>query len=330
MKKMAGFIFLMVFFTPSFAQQKWINIDSMYHPLPSTFHVYKSLETVGGRPNVMYYAIADLKDKNLIFTADTTQNRRLTPSQFFEKNHHPLLIVNTSFFTFDTHQNLNVVVKDGKMLSYNQHTIAGKKTDTLTYFHPFFSAIGISRKRKADVAYVLADTSMKRPYYSEFPVNALHDSIANPSWKYLISTSQINNDQVVDLSKSKKSFIKWKVQTAVGGGPVLVRDGKVNVSNNIERKFAGKQINDLHPRTAMGYTKDNQIIVFVCEGRSDKAAGLSLTQMAEIMKDLGCVEALNLDGGGSSCMLINGKETNEPSAKGVQRQVPSVFMIKRK
>jgi exopolysaccharide biosynthesis protein len=46
------------------------------------------------------------------------------------------------------------------------------------------------------------------------------------------------------------------------------------------------------------------------------------------MVGLGCVEALNLDGGGSSCMLINGKETIWPSDKGQQRAVPAVFIIK--
>jgi exopolysaccharide biosynthesis protein len=48
------------------------------------------------------------------------------------------------------------------------------------------------------------------------------------------------------------------------------------------------------------------------------------------LKDLECVEALNLDGGGSSCLLVNGKETNTPSTKGVQRPVPSVFLIEKK
>jgi exopolysaccharide biosynthesis protein len=55
-----------------------------------------------------------------------------------------------------------------------------------------------------------------------------------------------------------------------------------------------------------------------------------LIQESEIFKDLNCIEALNLDGGGSSCMMINGKETNIPSSKGVQRAVPSVFLIKKK
>ena len=104
----------------------------------------------------------------------------------------------------------------------------------------------------------------------------------------------------------------------------------INISNDNERKFAGKSKDNLEPRTAIGYTKDNKIIVFVCEGRSIDAAGLSLPAMASIMRDLGCTEAMNLDGGGSSCMLINGKITNTPSSKGVQREVPSVFLIERK
>ncbi len=48
------------------------------------------------------------------------------------------------------------------------------------------------------------------------------------------------------------------------------------------------------------------------------------------MADLGCVEALNLDGGGSSCVLVNGKETIQVSDKTGQRPVPGVFIIKQK
>ena len=50
------------------------------------------------------------------------------------------------------------------------------------------------------------------------------------------------------------SFKKWKVTTAVGGGPVLLQNGNIQITNNEELKFAGKAINDKHPRTAMGYT----------------------------------------------------------------------------
>ncbi|HKO81064.1 MAG TPA: phosphodiester glycosidase family protein, partial [Chitinophagaceae bacterium] len=66
------------------------------------------------------------------------------------------------------------------------------------------------------------------------------------------------------------------------------------------------------------------------EGRNPGIAeGVTLVQLAQIFKDLGCWEALNLDGGGSSCMLVSGKETIKPSDK-KQRPVPAVFIIKRK
>ncbi|MBA2762830.1 MAG: phosphodiester glycosidase family protein [Segetibacter sp.] len=92
-----------------------------------------------------------------------------------------------------------------------------------------------------------------------------------------------------------------------------------------------KAIDDKHPRTAMGYTKDDKLIILVFQGRfAGKAEGATLMQEARVLQSLGCWEALNLDGGGSSCLLINGKETIKPSDKEGQRPVPAVFMIKVK
>ena len=68
------------------AQLKWINVDSAFQPLPANFHVYKTTDSLDGKPFIAYYAEAKLKDKQLGFTTDTTYKRRLTPKQFFEKN----------------------------------------------------------------------------------------------------------------------------------------------------------------------------------------------------------------------------------------------------
>jgi exopolysaccharide biosynthesis protein len=119
------------------------------------------------------------------------------------------------------------------------------------------------------------------------------------------------------------------MQTAIGGGPVLLQNGEIQISNNEELKFAGKAIHDRHPRTAIGYTKDHKLILLVIEGRNPEAHGATLAEEAQILKDLGCVEGLNLDGGGSSCLLVNGKETIKPSDK-TQRAVPAVFIIQTK
>lgn len=300
------------------AQLRWINMDSGFGNLPATVHVYKTTDSLDGKPNIAWYIEADLKDKSLEFLADTTLERRLTPQQFYEKNDQPVLVVNSTFFSFATNQNLNVVIKDGKLVGYNIHSIPGKGKDTLTYRHPSGSAIGISKNRKADIGWLYTDSSKGWPLVLPLALDAQRDS--NNFYKPFQTGS----------NKRKSRVKKWKMQTAVGGGPVLLQNGEIKITNEEELRFYGKAINDKHPRTAMGYTKDNKLIVLVAEGRSPGVAeGATLLQLAQIFKDLGCWEALNLDGGGSSCMLVNGKETIRPSDK-KQRPVPAVFIIKRK
>jgi exopolysaccharide biosynthesis protein len=120
------------------------------------------------------------------------------------------------------------------------------------------------------------------------------------------------------------------MKTAIGGGPVLIQDGKINITNREEQMFVNG-VADLHPRTAMGYTKKRKLIILMVQGRTPRVAeGATLNELAKILADLGCYEALNLDGGGSSCMLVNGKETIKPSDKEGQRPIASVFIIKQK
>jgi exopolysaccharide biosynthesis protein len=78
----------------------------------------------------------------------------------------------------------------------------------------------------------------------------------------------------------------------------------------------------------MGYTKDGDLIVMAIQGRMKGIAiGATLNDIAMLFKDLGCEGAINLDGGGSSCMLVNGKETIKPSDPTGQRPVPAVFYV---
>jgi len=325
-KRIINYSLVIINSTALNAQLKWINVDSLYQPLPSSIHVYFTNEPIDTAPFRAYYLIADLKDKKIDFTADTTLGRRFTPTQFYQKNDQPLVVVNCTFFSFATNQNLNVVIKDGKMVGYNIHTIAGHGKDTLTYRHPTGSAIGISKRRKADIAWLFADTTMKYPVAFEKNPELLKDSYPRVS-KFSFAP------ELLHLPKTeKRRGIKdrWKMKTAVGGGPVVLQNGIIRITNNDELKFVDKAINDKHPRTAMGYTKDGKLIILMIEGRNTVAHGATLGQEAQILKDLGCWEALNLDGGGSSCMLVNGKETIKTSDKEGQRPVPAVFIIRKK
>ena len=85
----------------------------------------------------------------------------------------------------------------------------------------------------------------------------------------------------------------------------------------------------LSSRTAIGVTANNKVIFFVCEGRSvtEGVKGMNMAMMANILKSLGCVDAMNLDGGGSTCMLVNGKPVIKPSA-GAQRAITTAVALK--
>lgn len=326
MKHLVLSFMMLLFVVLVIAQGKvsWQNVDAQYAPLPGSLHVYFSQQSIDTSAFRAFYLIADLRDKQIEFLTDTTYQRRLTPQQFFQKNQMPLVVVNGTFFSFATNQNLNAVVKNGKLVSYNLHHVPGRGSDTLTYRHSFGSAIGISKKRKADIAWLYTDSLKKFPYAMQFSIEPIKDSIPNPDFSYIKRKASL---VVTPHSrKIKPSLKKWKMKTVIGGGPVLVQNSTIAITNNEELKFAGNAIHDKHPRTAIGYTADHHLVILVVEGRNPKAGGASLIQLAHIMKDLGCVEALNLDGGGSSCLLVNGKETIRPSDK-IQRPVPAVLLI---
>ncbi|MBS1753035.1 MAG: phosphodiester glycosidase family protein [Ferruginibacter sp.] len=312
----AGILPAVCFFIPlhAVAQLRWMNVSKDYAPLPASVQVFKTTDSLDGKPFIAFYVKAKLKDKKLDFTADTTLGRRMTPLQFYEKNEKPLVVVNCTFFNFDKNQNLNMVIKEGKIVSYNVHTIALKGKDTLLYKHPLGSVLGIDKKRKADVAWVYADSTARYPYALQQPLAAKKDS-----------------SKIFSLQSLSNHALFWKKQTAIGGGPVLVQDGKIKITNEEELKFTGKAIHDKHPRTCMGYTADGYLIILAIQGRFPGVAeGATLEQQAKMLIDIGCVEAMNLDGGGSSCMLVNGKETITPSGKSGERPVPAVFIISKK
>jgi hypothetical protein len=297
------------------AQVNWTNVDADFGPLPASMHVYKTTDAIDGKLNIAYYVSFDLKDKSHALSTAVGNGKRYTPQKFYDSiSNKPLLVMNATFFEFAHNSNLNLVVDGGEIKSYHLHSLPGKGKDTLTYRHVFGAALGISKSNKPDVAWVYTDTADANVYASQTVVPMFKDSVA---------------DVPAAVMLSKGDFKKWKVKTAIGGGPVLLQDGAVKITNNEELKFAGKAISDKHPRTAVGYTANNELILFVCEGRfKGRADGLTLTEMATLMQQIGCVEALNLDGGGSSCLLINGKETIKPSDKEGQRPVPAVFMIR--
>lgn len=117
----------------------------------------------------------------------------------------------------------------------------------------------------------------------------------------------------------------WRgVLDSVGGFPMLMRDGAV-----VAKKCAAP-ICRRHPRTGIGTRADGRLLLVAVDGRRRRhSVGMTLTEFARQFERLGATWALNLDGGGSSTMVVRGKVVNRPSDRSKERHVSSAILVLR-
>ena len=109
-------------------------------------------------------------------------------------------------------------------------------------------------------------------------------------------------------------------------GPSLIENGEISVNQNTEVRQAMTK----NPRTAIGIVDKNHYILVVSDGRTNESEGLSLYELAEVLKEYGATTAYNLDGGGSSTMYFNGNIVNNPTTNGhriSEREVSDIVYI---
>ena len=111
---------------------------------------------------------------------------------------------------------------------------------------------------------------------------------------------------------SAYQLVKDGVVNLLAFGPALVENSEIAVGTNEE---VGQAMAS-NPRTAIGIIDENHYIIVVSDGRTSESKGLSLYQMAEVMKSYGVKTAYNLDGGGSSTLYFNGQVINKPTTGG--------------
>ena len=118
----------------------------------------------------------------------------------------------------------------------------------------------------------------------------------------------------------------WDVQEAIHAGPVLIRNGKINVSTEQE-VFFNTPVDGVQPRSAIGYKKNGDVIMMVVDGRQVDSRGVYLKELAMLMSQFDCEEALNLDGGGSSALVVNRELINNPIGLKSEREVMSFIAV---
>ena len=124
---------------------------------------------------------------------------------------------------------------------------------------------------------------------------------------------------------SADQLVKDGVVNLLAFGPSLVENGEIVVDTNSE---VGQSMAS-NPRTAIGIIDENHYIIVVSDGRTSESQGLSLYELAEVMKSYGVKTAYNLDGGGSSTLYFNGQVINKPTTNGniSERAVSDIVYI---
>ena len=120
--------------------------------------------------------------------------------------------------------------------------------------------------------------------------------------------------------------LPFRPEAILGGGPILLANGQVQT--NLDGFNPLSFINSRHPRTAIGTRKDGALVLVTVDGRQPKkSVGMTIPELAMLMLELGCEEAMNLDGGGSTTMVIRNKVVNSISDATGERAVSDALLV---
>ncbi len=138
----------------------------------------------------------------------------------------------------------------------------------------------------------------------------------NGTSKSFIDTSIFVNDTITIIFNTNP--IKGQVFSMTGGGPTLIINGTI----------PGGLQTAVHPRTAVGISQDSSKVFFVTvDGRQPGfSVGMSLPELANYMLSIGCWNAVNLDGGGSTTMVVRNRVVNSPSDAAGERSVANALL----
>ena len=259
--------------------------------------VYKTTSQLNGRNLNAWYAIADPTEVDFRVLYPETVGSKKTISSQAEAAGDCLALINGAIYG---NYNIGVIITEGKMTQQWHGEIEGCYWATDNQLYQITRPIiGVDKDGKAD-AYWVGVPQQGIFYYYDRPQPSV---VGQAKYGPVTSTSPV---QAVD----------WKPYYAISCGPMVLYDGKVCADNSMvddKRYYTNFECWDesgvysAHPdRSAVGVTADGKIVLFICDGRIDASQGAYIKELGPIMKSIGCVHAMNLDGGGSTGMWVKG------------------------
>ena len=279
----------------------WKNISTNFQDLPDGIRVFSGRNKL--LPLNAWYVEVDSKQAELSteIVVSNDIDRRETPGQFADRV-DAAVVVNGGYFLMHKNptEHVGLLKDNGDIISNSLRSMLKREKR----YYLTRSAVSFDKAGVMDIAWIASH----------------NDSI----YEWEQPANNRPNEPVTEIDFTKGNF--WNVEDAMQAGPVIVSNSRKNVTA-VQEVFFWSKIPDIHPRTAAGYTKNGKYIFLVVDGRQPDSRGVDLYELSILMFDLDCVEAINLDGGGSSAIVVNGSLLNKPAGFTTQREVMSAIAV---
>ena len=276
-----------------------MNWEIVNDNLSNDIVIYK-----GYNPNIPIKAWAVLvpnrKQNELKILVSNDEDGLDTPEDFALKS-NAIVVINGGYFTRST----NPVHHVGLLKTNNQliEPASGTVIRENIRYNITRGAVGIYDNGKIDIGW--ASTKNDSIFQWGLPVD-----------------NRPGKPGILDYNKAKF----WNVAHAMHAGPVLISRSELYVTSE-EEVFFNTPVDGVQPRSAIGYNDNGDVIMMVIDGRQVDSRGVYLKELALLMSQFNCIEALNLDGGGSSALYVDGSLINRPIGLNTQREVMSSIAV---
>jgi hypothetical protein len=290
----------------------WKLTSSYTTNFPSGIQLFYFDSIFNGQKVKAFCLAYDSKNSNFEFKPVLASTRK-TPSAFYaDEPGITYACINGGFFGGD--QSYSLVKYNNTVSSANIKTVTRTFNGANTTYYPTRAAFGFNAAGTPSVAWIYHTGSGNNNIYS-YP---------SPSPNALNTAPQPEPSETFPAGGSL-----WNTTAAIGGSPVLLKNNNIQISDAEELISIDNTKN--RPRSAIGYLSNGIIILLAVEGdNSPNYTGVTLTDLAALMKSFNCFEAINLDGGGSTSLVVGGTRTVRPGDNGVERPVISAVLIKKK
>ena len=280
---------------PSAVELKWEK--QTYAGLPADVEVYKTTSKLNDRTFNAWYAVADPSKVDFRVLYPETVGAKKTVASQAEAAGDCLALINGAIYG---NYNIGVIITEGKMTQQWHGEIEGCYWATNSQLYQLTRPIiGVDKDGKAGAYWVGVPQQGTFYYYDRPQPNV----VGQAKYGKVTATSPV-------------PAVSWEPYYAISCGPMVLYDGLVCADNSMVDDthyytnfecWDESGVYSAHPdRSAVGVTADGKIVLFICDGRIDASQGAYIKELGQIMKSIGCVHAMNLDGGGSTGMWLNG------------------------